>query len=351
MDRIRRYDASPKKDAECERQAIDLIDMDHMQQEVDEGQRVSEAFHLGDVFFDGIKPSDQAFSVRRFVNAFFGENAASPTKDEYGMYSAAAASLRSVDLSRQVGAAIFSCRCDVISIGCNEVPKALGGSYWTDDKMPTFRDVDLGEDANYARRREILFDLIDRLIKERIIRGQSDEPSAINALIDVLLSRRRIKQSQLMDILEFGRMIHAEMAAITDAARLGRSIERATLFCTAFPCHMCAKHIVASGISRVVFLEPYPKSYALKLHSDFITFDKRDTEKVLFEPFMGIAPRRYRDIFEKNVRKDAKGKALKWYEETAAPLIEDRSGAYIENEYPAVYESLGELYAPQAASS
>ncbi|MDN3612645.1 hypothetical protein QWZ16_23945 [Vibrio ostreicida] len=26
-----------------------------------------------------------------------------------------------------------------------------------------------------------------------------------------------------------------------------------------FPCHNCAKHIVASGIKRVVYVEPYPK--------------------------------------------------------------------------------------------
>jgi deoxycytidylate deaminase len=43
-----------------------------------------------------------------------------------------------------------------------------------------------------------------------------------------------------MDILEFGRVIHAEMSAISDAARLGRATKDATLFCTTFPCHICA---------------------------------------------------------------------------------------------------------------
>jgi deoxycytidylate deaminase len=57
-----------------------------------------------------------------------------------------------------------------------------------------------------------------------------------------------------MDALEYGRIIHAEMSAICDAARLGRSIKNAVLFTTTFPCHMCAKHIVAAGITKVVFL-------------------------------------------------------------------------------------------------
>ena len=114
----------------------------------------------------------------------------------------------------------------------------------------------------------------------------------------------------MMDILEFGRMIHAEMSAISDAARLGRPTGGAILFSTTFPCHICAKHIVSSGIKRVVFLEPYPKSYAEDLHGDSITFDPEESKrKVLFEPFIGISPRRYQDVFEKkNKRKDPGGK-------------------------------------------
>jgi tRNA(Arg) A34 adenosine deaminase TadA len=144
----------------------------------------------------------------------------------------------------------------------------------------------------------------------------------------------------MMDIIEFGRMIHAEMSAISDAARLGRPTRGATLYCTTFPCHLCAKHIVAAGIERVVFLEPYPKSYSQKLHSDSITFETHIPDKVYFQPFVGISPRRYRDIFEKRKRKDANGKAVKWYEGKPAPLLEDRSAAYIENEEPSAYVAL-----------
>jgi tRNA(Arg) A34 adenosine deaminase TadA len=150
-----------------------------------------------------------------------------------------------------------------------------------------------------------------------------------------------------MDIIEFGRMIHAEMSAISDAARLGRSTLEATLYCTTFPCHLCAKHIVAAGIDRVVFLEPYPKSYAKKLHDDSITFDPNDKTKVLFQAFIGISPRRYRDIFEKRRRKNERHAVKEWYEGKPVPRIEDRSSVYIENEGPAVVFSLGALYSRQ----
>jgi hypothetical protein len=127
------------------------------------------------------------------------------------------------------------------------------------------------------------------------------------------------------------------MSAITDAARLGKSLKNSILYCTTFPCHMCAKHIISSGIRKVVFLEPYPKSHARDLHGDAMTFspDEKD-KKVLFEPFIGISPRRYRDIFEKKKRKDGSGRAKEWNLDKPIPRVEDRSSSYIENEEPAI---------------
>jgi deoxycytidylate deaminase len=343
MEKIRRYEASPKTEAECERQAIELIDIDNNEKNDENGQRISDVFHLGDVFVTGIDRQEAGETINRFVRAFFGDTAASPNKDEYGLYIAAAASLRSADLSRQVGAAIFIHRGEVVSLGCNEVPKAGGGTYWVDDPPPTFRDVDIGVDANHERKNEILFDLVDRMSREGLLSKQLLGLKNKQKQVDTILSKDRMKDAQLMDIIEFGRMIHAEMSAISDAARLGRATEKATLFCTTFPCHLCAKHIVAAGIERVVFLEPYPKSYAQKLHGDSITFEMNDPKKVLFEPFIGISPRRYRDIFEKKKRKDDNGNAVEWYELRAAPLIEDRSASYIENEDPSIFAALKRL--------
>jgi hypothetical protein len=65
--------------------------------------------------------------------------------------------------------------------------------------------------------------------------------------------------------------------------------------------------------------------------------------KVLFEPFMGISPRRYRDIFEKRKRKDREGKTQEWYEGEPIPQIEDRNAAYLENEQGSIISALGML--------
>ena len=59
--------------------------------------------------------------------------------------------------------------------------------------------------------------------------------------------------------------VHAEQNAIIQAARLGSSIDGATLYCTHQPCVLCAKMIVNSGIRRVVYREGYPDEFALQM--------------------------------------------------------------------------------------
>lgn len=59
--------------------------------------------------------------------------------------------------------------------------------------------------------------------------------------------------------------VHAEQNAIIQAAKLGSSIEGATLYCTHQPCVLCAKMIVNAGIKRVVYEEGYPDDFAREI--------------------------------------------------------------------------------------
>jgi len=58
---------------------------------------------------------------------------------------------------------------------------------------------------------------------------------------------------------------HAEQNAIVQAARLGISIDGATLYCTHQPCVICAKMLINAGIKRIVFKNGYPDEFSLKL--------------------------------------------------------------------------------------
>lgn len=99
------------------------------------GQQLDKTLKLADFFVRNNYQNTDALRVplQRFLALIHGQTARTPTRDEYAMYVAYSAGLRSACLSRQVGAAITNADGNVISTGCNDVPKAKGGLYSEDD--------------------------------------------------------------------------------------------------------------------------------------------------------------------------------------------------------------------------
>lgn len=62
--------------------------------------------------------------------------------------------------------------------------------------------------------------------------------------------------------------IHAEQNALVQAAKLGVSVEGATLYCTHQPCVICAKLIINAGIARVVYDQGYPDDFSMKMFAE-----------------------------------------------------------------------------------
>ena len=89
------------------------------------------------------------------------------------------------------------------------------------------------------------------------------------------MSGQSVHKSTPKTVLKTGvhSKVHAEMDALVGSARRGESVKDCVMYCTTFPCHICAKHIVASGIKSLVFIEPYPKSHAAELFSDSISVE------------------------------------------------------------------------------
>ncbi|MDB5239057.1 MAG: CMP/dCMP deaminase zinc-binding protein dCMP deaminase [Candidatus Parcubacteria bacterium] len=56
------------------------------------------------------------------------------------------------------------------------------------------------------------------------------------------------------------RTAHAEQNAIAHAAKLGISLDGATVYCHMTPCYVCAKILINSGIKKVVALKDYHAS-------------------------------------------------------------------------------------------
>lgn len=328
-------------------EAEHLIERDEIEEGKSLGQDVKDAFPRADLFVDATDKEQLERNINRFVELIFGHPFHTPTKDEHGMYHAKSAALRSSDLARQVGAAIASNECDLISIGCNDVPKAGGGLYWAGDK-PDGRDFRIGSDASNEQREQIIAEILNRLRVHGLL---SDATTEIKQMVEALLvgdKRQVLKGTQVLGLIEFGRSVHAEMAAIIDASRRGVSVKGATLYTTTFPCHLCARHVIAAGIDRVVYIEPYPKSKAKDFYADSIAVDpsKHTVGRVRFEPFVGIAPRLYMDIFEMqgpDGRKDNAGRIVEWPKTEPAPRIRRFMNTYRLMEDKLIAEFIPEL--------
>ena len=57
---------------------------------------------------------------------------------------------------------------------------------------------------------------------------------------------------------EVCRAICAEQLAISEAARNGVSLDGSTAYITTYPCHICSKLLVSSGVSEIVYDKDYP---------------------------------------------------------------------------------------------
>ncbi|MDD2066245.1 anti-phage dCTP deaminase [Pseudomonas sp. 25571] len=337
--------------------AQNLIERDR-KDNVKHGQQLEKTVHKADFFVKHslTNSGNIVDPCRRFVGLVHGENGITPTRDEAGMYAAYAASLKSACLSRQVGAAISNSYGDILSVGWNDVPSGGGGLYHQESKNDQ-RCVVHGkkcynDDTKQKLAKEIVGILSEIKTKEsnsKKVSLNSDgdvvsdnvvelteeiSKSALSPNEATVLAQRILDTTSLGSIIEYSRAIHAEMEAILNIARSGKNATSGTvMYTTTYPCHNCARHIIAAGITRVVYIEPYEKSLAMKLHSDAISLDIASPGKVFFENFEGVSPKRYTTLFAfSHLRKDEYGQAVRFVGKDASLISHEYLDSYIDVE-------------------
>ena len=124
-----------------------------------------------------------------------------PSRDEYFMKMAQLAATRSTCLRRKVGAVIVK-DSHVLSTGYNGSPRGV---------------------------------------------SHCEEKGCLRVLMNVPSGTRH----------ELCRGVHAEQNAVTQAAYFGTSVKDATIYTTTFPCSLCAKILINSGITEVIYDEGY----------------------------------------------------------------------------------------------
>ena len=292
---MRKFDIQDEQDPAL----LDFINRDAEDSEWKYGQQVDDTFHRSDYFVDNTITSDNINDfklpdeIKRLCEIVLTSTIHRPRSDERGMYHAAAASMRSSCLSRQVGASILDQDNNLIAVGANEVPKPHGGSYdetsEKDDRCFKVR----GKCSNTTTQNEIVEDIYARIQNDGLLTDKATPETLSKAL----------KSTRVKALIEFSRSVHAEMDALLSLVRTGTRLPHGSvLYSTTYPCHNCARHIVAAGVARVVYLEPYSKSMAIDLHDDSIADNKPVSEsqdKVVFVPYQGVSPRLYKSVYLK----------------------------------------------------
>lgn len=292
-----------------EKDIVDIIEKDDKQDNKN-GQNVRDVFVEGDLFMRVSKGniSKLEAKISRFLHLIFETAIITPTIEETAMYNAKAAAGNSACLSRQVGACIIDENNNFLSIGWNDVPKYGGNLYTTDDDTEDHRCFNQGYCSNDKHKSELV-DTIVELLSSEIDVNKEDLKSKIK------------KNTKVKDLIEFSRSVHAEMHAIIQGAlTTGDKLLGSRLFCTTYPCHNCARHIVATGIKEIYYIEPYVKSLCLTLHEDAMTEREDSVNKVKILTFDGISPNKYLLFFTKfTERKNKNGQVDRKIMKTAKP--------------------------------
>ena len=104
--------------------------------------------------------------------------------------------------------------------------------------------------------------------KRILTTGYNGAPEGISSCAERGCCLRRERNIASGTMQEVCYAVHAEQNAIIQAAKLGVSLEGATIYVTHQPCVICTRMILNSGIKRVIYKNGYPDEFALQLFAE-----------------------------------------------------------------------------------
>ena len=135
-----------------------------------------------------------------------------------------------------------------------------------DKRFMDLAEVVAGWSSCYQQNRHVGAVIVKN--KRIITTGYNGAPEGVETCRDKGLCLRREKNIPSGTMQEVCYAVHAEQNAICQAAKLGISIQGATLYCTHQPCVICARMIINSGISKVIYKNGYPDEFSLELFKE-----------------------------------------------------------------------------------
>lgn len=239
------------------------------------GQRVQQCTDLADF----VITNDESFTPNRASHHLLSRaddlialtedsSIRRPTDDETFLHMAYASAMRSACLKRNVGAVIVQgtmvtgsraqppadtrFRLQVAGVGYNENPDNMRPC--VEEFRTCYRD--LWRDAEMKSRGFTSCPYCNHSLEGTAwpYRCQNPDCSSGGSLLEAFFPDRAMSHCTA---------IHAEVRAIRNAG--SADLSGSTVYTTTFPCFLCALQLLQAGISRVVYVEPYPDSHARDL--------------------------------------------------------------------------------------
>jgi dCMP deaminase len=113
--------------------------------------------------------------------------------------------------------------------------------------------------------------------KRVLTTGYNGAPQGIESCSERNECLRRVKNILSGTMQEVCYAVHAEQNAICQAAKLGVSLDGATMYVTHQPCVICTRMIINSGIKKVIYKNGYPDDFAKQL------FAQSDVELIKYD--------------------------------------------------------------------
>jgi dCMP deaminase len=94
--------------------------------------------------------------------------------------------------------------------------------------------------------------------------GYNGAPSGLRHCLEIgcLREKRGIPSGERHELC---RGLHAEQNTLVQAARHGIVVADSTLYCTTFPCVICAKMLINAGVIGIVYSDGYSDALAQEL--------------------------------------------------------------------------------------
>jgi deoxycytidylate deaminase/dephospho-CoA kinase len=268
-----------------------------------EGQQVKQCMDLADIFLNSNEPfilgtlrNEPAIKrycekVDRYVEIMKTPGCRIAIPDELFMHQSHTIALSSSCVERKVGAVIVSERKTeiedslisqyyLIATGWNDVP--IGAKHCKDK----FEEIKVKCERNKIKKAFLENCLYCRRCGKKL--------SKKNFVCSKCKHDNKYLPGRFLDLC---RAVHAEESAILQAARLGGiGLEGMKLYTTLYPCLLCAKMIVNSGIKEVIYLESYPMKESSEMFNE--------TKVCTLKRYEGVNPKMYYRLYQTEAREN-----------------------------------------------